>query len=432
MMPGSRSSLIALATALCVALPATAGQARETGETPRPLLTTGITGTITASGKDDPQYLLSFRPVQHLILEATRGPLDAEEAEATLESTPVSTEDLLRLDLLRREGGRLRLAYLVLTVEDQVSIHHAAERFGASLAEEFMARRAELQRLLERYPHEDLRPDLAFGLIAGMILNWEGLKLSTELGYRPDETLRPNGDRYLVHSAELGATPPSKGLYSGSHSYPGSVMSFSTFGDGPSIPRLRGVPDILTTPIERGLELLEDRPIEYAAARTEFITYIVPALDDAGAVMRALASGPAHRESILSRTDLNEGRLAATLGLLEAMGYVGEVGGSYEISVAVLTERDRALVEGILSLGRRILDGWLRESYPGMQADLAGLSPMKNGLPFQLVFSEVWHDVFGFATKVLAERGFYRDPRREGYAYDGYVPLVWESSLNPL
>jgi hypothetical protein len=41
----------------------------------------------------------------------------------------------------------------------------------------------------------------------------------------------------------------------------------------------------------------------------------------------------------------------------------------------------------------------------------------------------VWHYTFGSASKSLAESGFYANPRQKGNRYEGYVPLVWETSL---
>jgi hypothetical protein len=64
-----------------------------------------------------------------------------------------------------------------------------------------------------------------------------------------------------------------------------------------------------------------------------------------------------------------------------------------------------------------------------MKDDLSGLSPMRNGLPFSLVFSEVWHYEFGVATKSLAESGFYANPHAQGSRYEGYMPLVWAHSV---
>ncbi len=95
----------------------------------------------------------------------------------------------------------------------------------------------------------------------------------------------------------------------------------------------------------------------------------------------------------------------------------------------MVTERDKAMVDYVLKLSRTIMTEWLQKNYPEMKAELAQLSPMRNGVPFSLVFSEVWHYEFGFATKSLAESGFYANPRAPGNRYEGYVPLVWEPSV---
>lgn len=97
--------------------------------------------------------------------------------------------------------------------------------------------------------------------------------------------------------------------------------------------------------------------------------------------------------------------------------------------VPVLTERDKPLVEATLKLSRAIITEWLRRNYEPMKRELAGLSPMRNGVPFSLAFSEVWHYEFAFATKSLAESGFYANPHAPGNRYEGYVPLVWASSV---
>lgn len=112
-----------------------------------------------------------------------------------------------------------------------------------------------------------------------------------------------------------------------------------------------------------------------------------------------------------------------------AIGYVRETDHRYSVGVPVLTLRDKPLVDDTLKLSREIMTDWLRRNYPTMQDELSGLSPMRNGVPFSLAFSEVWHYEFGFATKSLAESGFYANPRAQGSRYKGYVPLVWESSV---
>jgi hypothetical protein len=103
---------------ILVVLGAAWGQSVHTSEPSTdntPLLHTGMTGQITASGLNDPQYVLSFVPVQRLMLAAVHHPLTQAEIQTGLHGTPVSLADLLTLNLLRQDGVMYRLNYLLLT-----------------------------------------------------------------------------------------------------------------------------------------------------------------------------------------------------------------------------------------------------------------------------------------------------------------------------
>jgi hypothetical protein len=115
--------------------------------------------------------------------------------------------------------------------------------------------------------------------------------------------------------------------------------------------------------------------------------------------------------------------------LLIAVGYLREANDHLSAGVPVLRKNDKAMSDAMLELSRSIMAEWLHQNYPSMRKDLSGLSPMQNGLPFSLMFSEVWHYTFGFAAKSLAESGFYSNPRAPGSRYEGYMPLVWASSI---
>ena len=420
-----------LAGAVCSALwVATAWAGATAHQTDRtPLLTTGVTGSIRASGGlEDPQYVLSFAPVQRLMLLAAHRPLSRGEIDTALATTPVSRADLLRLELVREDRNLYRLNYLLLTVKDQQTMFDVGARYGQSLADAFRAHRGDFDRILSAYPDSTLRRTLAFDLIAGAALNWEGLALTTELGYRVQPRRHENGDVYLVHSAESGARQDLAGLYLDSETAPGPSMSFTTFGDGPSMPRLDGLPDVFEG-VESALENWRKRPDVYAALRAEYLTYVVLAMDDAGRVIQAV-SGGADSDSVLARTvPISEDRMNATLGLLTSIGYLRVENHRYVPGVPVLTERDKPMVDETLQLSRAIMKEWLGRNYALMEASLAGLSPMRNGVPYALAFSEVWHYTFGSATKSLAESGFFANPRAPGSRYAGYSPLVWANAV---
>jgi hypothetical protein len=408
--------------------PTAQGQTSTASGEAKPLIHTGVTGSINASGLDDPQYVLSFVPVQRLMLEAAQHPLTKSEIERAVQGTPVTLDNLLRLELLRKEGEMYRLNYLLLTVEDQKMIYRAGASYGQSLAEAFRAHRAEFEEIFSRHPDAALRPQLMFALIAGAALNWGGLELTTELGYRVRAPRHGNAGVYLVHSAGAGARLDLTALYLDSQTAPGSVMSFSTFGDGASMPRLQGLPDVFDG-LESALEDWRKVPEVYAALRSEYITLLLVAIDDAGQLMNGVANGRDTDAALSSALTLPENRRTAILRLLTAIGYLYETDHRYRVGVPVLTESDKPLVDATLKLSREIMAGWLRRSYQPMKDELSGLSPMRNGLPFALAFSEVWHYEFGFAAKSLAESGFYANPRARGNRYEGYVPLVWAASV---
>jgi hypothetical protein len=410
--------------------PAHVVQAQSGAETAasKSLISTGVTGSINASGLDDPQYVLSFVPIQHLMLDAAKRPLSKEEIQKAVQGTPLTLDHLLRLELLRKEQDVYRLNYLLLTVQDQQNIYRVSARYGQSLAEAFRARRAEFDAIFSRYPNATLRPQLMFDLVAGAALNWGGLDLTTELGYRVQPPRHAKGGVYLIHSAEVGAQLDFTGLCLDSQTAPGPTMSFSTFGDGPSLPRLQGLPDVFDG-LESAMEDWRKLPDVYAALRSEYIALLLLAIDDAGQVINAVAHGTDTDEGLAKALPLPDDRRTAVLGLLAAIGYLRHADHRYLVGVPLLTEGDKPLVEATLKLSREIMAEWLRRNYPSMKDDLSGLSPMRNGLPFSLAFSEVWHYEFGFATKFLAESGFYANPRAQGNRYEGYVPLVWASSV---
>jgi hypothetical protein len=398
------------------------------GSAGKPLIWTGVTGSITASGLDDPQYVLSRLPVQRLMLEATRHPLRKADIDKAVQGTPVTLDHLLQLELLRKERDTYRLNNLLLTTEDQQLMYRLCAGYGQSLAEAFRLHKGEFDQIFSRYSNASQRLQLMFDLIAGAALNWGGLDVTTDLGYRIQPPHHANGDIYFVHSAEVGTQLDFKGLYLDSETAPGSKMSFSTFGDSASAPRLQGLPDVFDG-IESAVEDWRNSPDVYASLRSEYISLFLTAIDDAGQVMNSVANGADTDAAVAELLPIPKGRRKAIIRLLIAVGYVRDRDHQYSLAVPVVTQRDKPLVDATLKLSREIMTDWLRRNYPTMKDELSGLSPMRNGVLFALAFSEVWHYEFGFATKSLAESGFYANPRAQGNRYEGYVPLVWENSV---
>ncbi len=394
------------------------------------LLITSITGARTTSGLEDPQYVLSFPSVQRLVLSAAKGPVSEKAVKAALSGTPVEIEHLLKLQILEKKGRQYHLAYLVLTRSDQELIHATAEKYGTSLALAFESRRQEFEELFQLYDGPGTQHALAFVLISGFSLNWSGLNLTSDLGYRVIPKEWPNGDEYIFFSREAGARLNSRGHYLGSHSAPSQPGVFTTFGDGPSQPRISGVPDVYFGAADEGMAMLSDAPEILASVRGHFLVYLLDSLSDASKLLLAARDGVKSRAALSDESSLTAEKFDANLNLLLSVGYLKEYSDGYRADIVVLDKKDREMTARVVLLSRDIMSVWLEENYDFIKAELSALNALQVGQGYEMVFSEIWHDLIGFSTAKLVETGFTLDPYKNDRIHIGYEPVIWSVELS--
>jgi hypothetical protein len=399
------------------------------------VLRTGHHGILLTTGLEDPRYLLSFPAAQRLVLRAMRERgVAVAEAQHALEGLPYRIEQLEAAGVLKRDGERYRIAYMVLSIDDQRAIYAAAQTYGGSLAAAFAAGAKRYQQLFAKYPRAELRNDLAFVTVAGFTLNWDGLRIGTELGMRAQPVIKRNGDRYILYSKENGPRSDVTGFYWGSHSsnLVGNVR-LTTFGDAPSQPRIGGLPDIYFG-VTDGVETFKQYPALVAATTAQINAVFDEVLSLEGAIMLALKDQPRTIQELTHLTDGSATHVSQAIAVLVAAGYLRDMDAQnrYSTAVLVLTEADRAMLDEARQFGRDILTEWLTSNYGRIKQDLSGLDVSKAGVDFTQTFSEVWHFIFGAATKELALRGFYANPRGSNRRHVGFVPVVFRADLAPM
>src|SRR5687767_12398306 len=90
------------------------------------VLSTGHHGILLSTGLGDPRYLLSFPAAQRLVLSAMRERgVSVAEAQRALDGLPYRLENLEAAGVLRRDGAHYRIAYMVLSLDDQRAIYAA-------------------------------------------------------------------------------------------------------------------------------------------------------------------------------------------------------------------------------------------------------------------------------------------------------------------
>jgi hypothetical protein len=407
----------------------------------------GYAGSLPTDPRLLARTYFDDRHVRSLIFEMETGPVSEQRVATALAGSDVTVADLTRVGLIRRRQGRFALAFNYFNARDMEAVIGAANRYVPSLVAAHLARRKDFEHLLDAYPVATVGKDrLAFVLIAGFALNWDGLKLTQEMGLRRTVQVEGKGFHYSFWASEDVPSHDTHGFYWGSSTLPDGPYNyardpadyaFSSFGDPFSDPRM-SFPDLLLISAAD----MEPR-VRAAAGRiglvhdTSFGGDFKDVLGfesgrDFAAVLFALRQGPKGAKELGPLVREPE-KIAAILGLLEDIQYVSrDEAGTFHLLVPVLDRADGPLLEKVLALSREILASWLRRISPELRRDLGTLTAMRQGVPFESLFTQIWHELFGLATKELVRSGFLFDPGGRDVRYKGSYPTLWRHSLYDL
>ncbi len=425
MTRSSRSwSLVMVALALIVTRPAVAAQ----GKMEERPLNTGITGSTPSDRAKNPTAILGSAKIQRMILEISETPKSRAEIEEVISGEFFTLDDMVNVGLLRKEKDLYRIDFNLLRVADQKRILKVAAQRGRDLAAAFLARRGEFEALAAAHeqPHVG-DADLFFIVLGCFALDWDGLALTEERGFRAGAQRTIDGRAFTPWAKETGMALSLKGLYWGSHSSEGSFIH-TTFGDHDALPRF-GLPDMMWS--SRGAfsryEHLEDG--QRAAGRL-LSAYMADAMGDVASVMLALSEQDLSLEALAARTGIESDKIERLLALLEEADYVTRQDDTYAGRVLVLGPEDKAMVRDMVAKSREIMIAWHEAHYDGIKEALSGLTPLRNGVPFERVYTEVWHFVFGIANRELVKAGFFADPYADDRRHKGFRPFIWSSDLD--
>jgi hypothetical protein len=382
--------------------------------------------------------------IEELVREiAARGAASPERIEQAVSGTPFSVDDLLRVKILRREGNEFHIGFNFFTAEDMRLVAAAVDRYAPLLVQAFVSRQAEFARIYDRYPVRSVGPrELAFVLIAGFSLNWDGLTISARLGYRKPLTVEGDGWRYGFWASEELADHDTHGFYWGSSTFPAEGInlasdpvnySFSSFGDPYSDPRM-SFPDLFLLGLSDLSDAVRDAVRSVGTVNETLLGFDCPDVlgleraRDVGEILFALRRGPETEMELAGFRPTKS--LGPLLALLREIRYVEKDGqGRYELLIPVLDEEDGAMVRESMDLSARILEQWLADCYPKLRRDLGPLTSLRQGVPFESLFTQIWHEFFGRTTRDLIRAGFLFDPSGPDVRYKGSFPALWRSSL---
>ncbi len=404
----------------------------------------GYAGTLPTDARDLAGTYFKQAAVQQLLISMEREPIPTDRARQALKGTPATVEDLLRLGLVSEREGRLFIAFNYFNEADVRAVAQVGARYVPLLVHAYLNRRKDFDRIFSSYSVRTVpREEIAFVLIAGFSLNWDGLRTTRELGYRKPILVRGPTWHYSFWASEDVPDHSHKEFYWGSSTFPAGQYNFadrpadytfSSFGDPFSDPRMN-FPDLLYTPGAVMVPAVREAAQAVGLMHeTAFGTDLADVLGferarDVAAILFALRTGQRTEAELAERINRPD-TIGAYLLLLERIQYVekGE-NGRYCLLVPVFDQSDKALVDRSLELSRQVISDWLKANFRSMRGDLGPLTATRHGVPFESLFTQIWHEWFGLATRELVHAGFIFDPYGGDRRYKGSVPVLWRSSL---
>ncbi len=378
----------------------------------------------------NPEYALSLLKIQQLLLDVAQNPKDHTSIEESLKETGISVEDLLAAGLLRVQDSHYVLGFSLFTQDDQRVLREVCRNFAEDLAEIYLTRHAEFEEILDAYPLKNVdTAALAYVLIGCFSLDWDGLRITRELGYR--SSTPPENPPFIGWADDKRAKEfqEKKGLYWGSHNeYLDNGLAFTTFGDHATLQRY-GFPDILWQ-MARSIRLLKSpAEIQPVLARAGTRALYGELLMPLGDIMLELRNGKRSEEALRDTTGLESEQLKDLLAILEGLEYIRKATDGYEAIIPVFSSADQQFIHSLIMLSRSMLTSWLKQNFKQIEADLSNLSAYKYGQPLEPTFYKIWHEIFGAANRILVERNMFFDPYGEGRKYKGYLPVVWHMTV---
>jgi hypothetical protein len=405
----------------------------------------GYIGTVPPNAEDQAKTYFDRPEVRKLLTALENGGVLETAAANMLAGTNTQLADLERLHLVRNDKGTVRLGFPYFTASDIQLIHQVADKYLPPLIAAYKTRAADLDTILARYPVASVdRKRLAFVLLAGVSLNWDALDLLTEKKYRQPMLVQGPGWQYGFWASEAPPGTSYKGFYWGSSSFPADAynlnppldFTFSSFGDPYSDPRMN-FPDLLALPPEQmtpaikdavtALGLRDDDSLGFGLKNVVGLTRA----RDFGAILFAMRDGARTKDRLcaaLPPEDAND--CDGELGLLATAGYAKPTAdGNWMLLVPVFDASDRPMLNSALALSRSVITDWLGQNYGPMRRELFRLTAVRQGIPYTAMYSQIWHELFGLATRDLVAEGLMEDPRGPNAVWPGSIPAVWRTSL---
>ncbi|MEM3079272.1 MAG: hypothetical protein QXF21_03030 [Thermoproteota archaeon] len=366
-------------------------------------------------------------------------PLSVDELSTRLgigiETVSRLLQDLSRFNAVVEKDGRWHVSFPIFTKRDVRLISEKTRRPAARLADEIMGMGLKLKEKLAGLScaRQVETGKLMFAVVGCFILDWKALETLNE----KDLTLcgrkqQPGGRRYVLLGREEGA---GEGLYDkmywGSHSNRFGRITFTSFGDHTGC--RYAFPDLawnLNSLIMRregnGLpNWLWEKITE------TFNVFQAECMLDLGRILLLVnVEGPVEASLLRGRLDMEKEQAESLLKLLADMKYVSLAEERVKLNYPVFTAGDKTVIEDVWLTLSGLVEKEACEYFNSLRYELAEITLVRRGVDPREIYTDVWHWVFGWANRMMAEKGFFFDPPREREGEGRYIAWVEEDHVH--
>lgn len=129
-------------------------EAQERGD----LLSVKITmpKSISLPKSRNPSYVMSLEKIQQLLIKVAQKPGDKQFIETALDGIEVTLADLLAMRLLRKQDELYVIGFSLFTTHDQRMLREVCGHFAENLAEAYIKRRAEFEKIMSNYQMKNI------------------------------------------------------------------------------------------------------------------------------------------------------------------------------------------------------------------------------------------------------------------------------------
>lgn len=322
-------------------------------------------------------------------------------------------DSLLKANAIREDDGKYWINFTLYSKEDNKILLDIGKEYGKQLAHKLMENKTELSNLTDRIRCADFieRNKINFALIGCFALDWYCLEELEKYNFLVLYKKQPGNRDYILKGIELSDTNVIKSLlYCGSNNQTVGEYTFTSFGGGAvrsSFPNILWQVSTSAFDNIKGSSDLRETFVNVLSLYTEDL------LKDCGRLIESLIVG---KETEATNRD-------ALLNLLEKLEYIIKEDGHHKVNIPVFFPEDKEIINKINSRVAKIVIDFIDPNYSKIRDVLSGIRPTLNKIPFGETFSEVWHKIFGYCNRFLAEEGFMYDPPETPYNAR-YLPWI--------